>query len=143
VKLLKSKKGLIALPIVLLLVGFGAYTMFLKPKPVPPKKKIEGAVVALQKEFLVNLANGRYAKISVALVMPHTGGAAEGEGGGGGLPQEAAIRAVVTDELTGVPADELIERRSRRELVKALEKAIHAETDEEVEHVLLTDITVQ
>jgi flagellar FliL protein len=141
-KLLKNTKVLIALPLVLLLGGFGGYTMFLKPKPVPPKKKIEGAVVPMQKEFLVNLAGGRYAKISVALVMHHAASAAHGAGDAG-LPQEAAIRAVVTDELTGLDASELIERQRRHDLLETIEKAIHKHTDEEVEHVLLTDITVQ
>lgn len=140
-KLLKGKK-LLALPVVLLLVGFGAYTMFLKPKPVPPKMKIEGSVVALQKEFLVNLANGRYAKVSVALVMPHAAGAGHGAAEGG-LPQEAAVRAVVTDELTGLEAEALIARERRHELVETIRKAIRMHTDEEVEDVLLTDITVQ
>jgi flagellar FliL protein len=141
VKLLKGKK-LLALPVVLLLVGFGAYTMFLKPKPVPPKMKIEGSVVALQKEFLVNLANGRYAKVSVALVMPEVGGAAH-SALDGGLPQEAAVRAVVTDELTGLDASALIVRDRRHELIDTILKAIKLHTDEDVHDVLLTDITVQ
>lgn len=138
---MKSKKALFVLPVVLLLAGFMAYSMFLKPKPVPVKHKIEGTVVPLQQEFLVNLAGGRYAKISVALVM-------EGAAGGGhdptaGLPQEAAVRAVVTDELTGLPADDLVRRESRHRVVDDIRKAILKHTDEEVGDVLLTDITVQ
>jgi len=137
----KSKKVMFVLPVVLLLVAFLAYSMFLKPKPVPVKKKIAGTVVPLQKEFLVNLAGGRYAKISVALVM-------EGAAGGGheaaaGLPQEAAVRAVVTDELTGLPADNLVHREARHRVVEDIKKGIQKHTDEEVGDVLLTDITVQ
>ncbi|MFN8224924.1 MAG: flagellar basal body-associated FliL family protein [Gaiellales bacterium] len=135
------KKIMIIAPVVLLLVVFGAYTMFLKPKPVPPKKKIEGTVVPLQKEFLVNLAGGRYAKISVALVMEEAGGAAHGAAEG--LPQEAAIRAIVTDELTGLPADELVRRDARHHVVERIAKGIKKNTDEHVGEVLLTDITIQ
>jgi flagellar basal body-associated protein FliL len=129
----KSKKVMIILPVALLLVVFMAYTMFLKPKPVAPKKKIEGMVVPLQKEFLVNLAGGRYAKVSVALVMEGAGAATEGATG----------RAVVTDELTGLPADDLVGREARHRVVEQIRKGIMKHTDEEVGEVLLTDITVQ
>lgn len=137
-----KKKLVFILPVVLLLVVFMAYSMFLKPKPVPVKMKIEGMVVPLQKEFLVNLAGGRYAKLSIALVMEHAGAAAHGAGTEG-LPQEAAIRAIVTDELTGLPADELVHRESRHHVVERIAKGIKKHTDEHVGEVLLTDITIQ
>ena len=136
---MKSKKVMIILPVALLLAVFTAYTMFLKPKPVAPKKKIDGMVVPLQKEFLVNLAGGRYAKVSVALVMDGAAGAEAATG----LPQEAAVRAVVTDELTGLPADDLVGREARHHVVEQIKKGIMKHTDEEVGEVLLTDITVQ
>jgi flagellar FliL protein len=137
-----KKKLMILVPVLLLVVG-GVYKMVLAPKPVPPKKKIEGAVVALQKEFLLNLRGGRYAKVSVALVMPHAPAAGHGGGAEAGLPQEAAVRAIVTDKLTGLDASSLIERHGRHEVLEAIRKAIHKTTDEEVEEVLFTDITVQ
>jgi flagellar FliL protein len=139
-----KKKILIIAPVLLLLVLGGVYKTILAPKPVPVKKKIAGAVVPLQKEFLVNLDRGRYAKVSVALVMPH---APAGAHGGGtepaGLPQEAAVRAVVTDLLTGVNAEHLVSRDLRHALLLKIRKEIHHSTDEEVEEVLFTDITVQ
>ena len=137
---MKSKKVMFILPVALLLVVFMAYTMFLKPKPVTPKKKIEGMVVPLQKEFLVNLAGGRYAKVSVALVMDGAVGAAASTTG---LPQEAAVRAVVTDELTGLPADDLVGREARHRVVDRIKQGIMKHTDEDVGDVLFTDITVQ
>ena len=59
----------------------------------------------LPKEFLLNLADGHYAKLSVALVLPQTRSPAEGRPrwdatppeGYGPLEQEAAVRAVITD----------------------------------------------
>lgn len=138
-----KKKILIIVPVLLLVVG-AAYKMVLAPKPVPPKLKIEGAVVPLQKEFLLNLDGGRYAKVSIALVMPHA--PAAGHGGGteaAGLPQEAAVRAIVTDRLTGLSASWLIEREHRHDVLDQIRKAIDHKTDEEVEEVLFTDITVQ
>ncbi len=137
-----KKKLLIALPLILLIGAGVAYKLVLAPAPAVAPKKIEGSVVPLQKEFLVNLEGGRYAKVSVALVMPeaqaaHTGAEAAG------LPQEAAVRAVVTDTLTGLEADALIDRERRHQLLERIRKAIHGSTDEHVEHVLFTDITVQ
>jgi flagellar basal body-associated protein FliL len=136
-----KKKILILVPVLLLVVG-AAYKMVLAPKPVPPKKKIEGAVVPLQKEFLLNLDGGRYAKVSVALVMPTAPPAAEGSDPPP-LAQEAAVRAVVTDRLTGLAAASLIARGKRHELQDEIKKAIDKTTDEEVDEVLFTDITVQ
>jgi flagellar protein FliL len=137
---LRSKKALLLVPVLLLVAG-AAYKTVLAPKPKPVVKKIDGAVVPLQREFLLNLDGGRYAKISVALVMPGAAPAAEGEAAG--LPQEAAVRAVVTDELTGLDASALVVRDRRHALLERIRKAIDRSTDEEVEKVLFTDITVQ
>ena len=137
-----KKKILIAVPLLLVVLG-AAYKLVLAPKPPVVKHKIEGAVVPLQKEFLLNLDGGRYAKVSVALVMPHAPAAAHGGGEAAGLPQEAAVRAVVTDRITGISAAVLIHRERRHELLKEIRKQIAHTTDEEVDEVLFTDITVQ
>ena len=65
--------------------------------------------LAVLQEFLVTLAEGRYAKLSVGLVLPHDALAPEGAEGAeakppegyGPLAQEALVRAIVTDPLTG------------------------------------------
>lgn len=142
----KSKKKLILFPVVLLLVAGVGYKMFLAPAPVVPEKKIAGAVAALADEFVVNLADGHYGKVSVALVMaPVEGGGGGGHGGGDEivLEQAAAIRSIVTDHLTGIPKESLINRKERTELLEHILESIHHDTDEHVEGVLLTDITVQ
>ena len=59
------------------------------------------------------------------------------------LEQEAAVRAVVTDTLTGLPASWLILGAKRHKLQDEIKKAIDHTTDEEVNRVLFTDITVQ
>jgi flagellar FliL protein len=138
-----KKKIIIVVPVLLIAVA-GAYKLKFAPKPIPPKMKIEGTVVPMQKEFLVNLAQNRYAKVSVALIMaPAEGGAAGHGAADAGLPQEAAVRAIITDELTGIDGDALISREGREKVLHTLEKAIHKKTDEHVEKVLFTDITVQ
>ena len=57
--------------------------------------------------------------------------------------REAAVRALITDQLTGLDRRALIDRRERKKILKRLVKAIHHETDEHVAEVLFTDITIQ
>lgn len=136
-----KKKIIMVVP--LLLVAAVGYKMFLAPKPVPVKKKIEGSVTALQKDFLVNLADGQYAKVAVAVVTEEAAGAAHGETAGAGLAQEAAVRAIIIDELTGIPGEELVSREGRETLAKKIVKMIKKKTDEHIHEVLFTDVTVQ
>jgi flagellar FliL protein len=136
-----KKKLIILLPLLLVVAG-GAYKFVLAPKPMVKPPKIAGAVVPLQKDFLINLDGGRYAKVAVAVIMKDPAGAAHGATDGG-LPQEAAVRAIITDTLTGVHAEELIEPKARKEVLHHILEAIEKKTDEHVVQVLFTDITVQ
>ena len=137
-----KKKLIIVLPIVLLGALGGVYKLMLAPKPVQAKPKIAGSVVKLPDEFVLNLAGGHYGRVTVALVVEAHGGG-HGAVEGSGLAQEAAIRAIVTDELTGVERSELIDRKARQHVLETLAKRIKHETDEHVHHVLFTDIAVQ
>ena len=138
------------LPIVALVVLGGAYkTVLAKPAP-EPKPKVHGQVYVLPKEFLLNLDENRYAKLTVALVLPHEEpvAPAEAEGaappeGWGTLPQEAVIRNIVTDTLTGVSADRLIKASGREKLKKKLLAKIEKQSDVKVEDVMFTDVAVQ
>jgi flagellar basal body-associated protein FliL len=140
-----KKKLIIVLPVLLLVVAGGAYKFVLGPKPAaaaPPK--IDGVIAKLPQEFVLNLEGGHYGRVTVALVVPATEVAvAEGATESSGLEQEAAIRAIVTDELTGADRTELVERKARHELLEHLAKRLRKETDTEVDDVLFTDIAVQ
>ena len=59
------------------------------------------------------------------------------------VPQEPAVRAVITDRLTGVTASDLIDRPARHQLLADLRKDLLQATDDKVDQVLLTDVTVQ
>ena len=148
-----NKKVIIAV-LAMLLAGGGYKTVLAKPKAPAPKPKIEGTVYVLPKEFLVNLADGRYAKVSVGFVMApddHSTQPAESGGHGapsppegyGTMPQEAVVRDLVTDTVTDASADQLIDRRGRESLKQRLERAIAAHTDVKVDEVLFTDVAVQ
>lgn len=136
-----KKKLMILVPLLLVVVG-GAYKFVLAPKPIVKPPKIAGAVVALQEDFLVNLEGTRYAKVAVALIMKDPAGAAHAPGAGG-LPQEAVIRSIVTETLTGISPDMLIDPKHRKEVLHHILEGIEERTDEHVKHVLFTDITVQ
>jgi flagellar FliL protein len=143
-----KKKLMIVAPVLVVLLAVGAvYKVVLAPKPAPaPKPKIDGALVALEKEFLVNLAGGRYGKVSVALLIDAAHAPAAGGHGGGDAPalhQDAAVRSIITDHLTGLDADHLIERKPRQKLLKQLAHELHEHTDEHVKRVMFTDIAVQ
>jgi flagellar FliL protein len=149
---MKSKLKFI-IPIVLLLVGGGVYK-FVIAKPVAgPPAKIDGTVYVLPKEFLVNLSGGHFAKLGVGLVLSEKDtsiatAAANKEAvappdGFGPLPQEAAVRDIVTDTLTDRGDKDLIDRAGRERLKKRILRAIKAKTDVKAEDVLFTDVAVQ
>jgi flagellar basal body-associated protein FliL len=147
----------IIIPVLLLVVG-GVYKFVLAPKPVVPKPKIAGEVYVMPKDFLINLAGGKFAKLNAALVLK-TGylteaveAAAKASGakeagtppaGYGTLPQEAAVRSIITDSLTDINANRLVREKSRLRLQASVLKRLHHETDVEVEDVLFTDLAVQ
>jgi flagellar basal body-associated protein FliL len=136
------KKKLIALPVIVLLVAGVGYKMFLAPKPKPPKMKIEGTVVALDKEFIVNLTDGHYGKLSVALVVEGLHSASDGSAGAA-LPEEPVIRSIITDDLTGLSTADLIERAKRTAVIARILSDIKQRTDEKVTQVMFTDLAVQ
>jgi flagellar basal body-associated protein FliL len=136
-----KKKLLIVLPVVLLVAAGAAYKLVLAPKPVQAKPKVAGALWPITDPFLLNLAGGRYAKVSVALVLD--GVTPPAAGATLPVPQEPAVRAVITDRLTGVSASELIDRDARHQLLAELRKDLLHATDDKVDQVLLTDVTVQ
>ena len=146
------KKKLIIVVVVLLAVVGGAYKFVLaKPNSAEAKPKVDGNVYLLQKEFLVNLHDGRFAKLTAALVLAHddTSAAAGGHEaaappeGYGTMNQEAVVRAIITDDLTDVKAGDIIDREGREKLQDEILKDLKKQTDVKVEEVLFPDITVQ
>ncbi|HEX2084178.1 MAG TPA: flagellar basal body-associated FliL family protein [Solirubrobacteraceae bacterium] len=149
-----TKKKLIIIVSVALVAVVGGYKLGFAKEAKPAEAKIHGDVYVLGKDFLVNLADGHYAKLGIAIVVDH--GAAVPAGGGGHgaaapkppegygpLPQEAAVRDIVTDTLTDVDQGELTERAGREELKERILKRIKQGTDVPIHEVLFTDVSVQ
>ncbi|HVW17940.1 MAG TPA: flagellar basal body-associated FliL family protein [Solirubrobacteraceae bacterium] len=137
----------IALPVAVVAL-VAAYALVLH-KPAKQHARVAGEVYVLPKDFVVNLAADRFAKVSVALVLAPGHAAPSGaEGttppdGYGTLPQEALVRAIVTDELTGEPSDALIAAHGRSAVEQRIKRRILKTTDVDVDRVMLTDIAVQ
>jgi flagellar basal body-associated protein FliL len=112
-------------PIIVLVIALGGVYKFViaKPAAAKPKPKIEGQVYILGKEFLVNLADNRFAKLTVALVLNEKDTsvpAAGGEGGStvpegfGAMTEEAAVRDIITNDLTDAKDGDLITSKGRK-----------------------------
>jgi hypothetical protein len=143
-----SKKKLL-IPIVLLVVGLGAAHTMAKPSKAP-KLKIAGTIYVMPQTFLLNLSEGHYAKISVALDLApgqSTGASADGTTspteGPGTLPEEAVIREIVTNTVTGDSGGTLVDSHGRSAVRHRILVAIKHQTDVKVEAVLFPELTVQ
>ena len=130
------------LPVLLLV----AYTVT-KPKPHVVKPKIAGTIYVMPQTFLLNLSDGRYAKLSVALQLAGQSdgatAASAGTQGAGTLPEEPAIREIVTNAVTGQNGETLVSAKGRHGIQRAILSAIKSQTDVKVESVLIPEITVQ
>jgi flagellar basal body-associated protein FliL len=145
--MLKNKKIMLALALPILILGVG-YTMT-KPKPVN-KDKIKGTIYVMPKDFLVNLADGRYAKLTVALQLApgqsdgaSATAAASSEGSAGTLPEEPLVREIVTNLITGQSGEALVSIAGRLNVKRQILRTIDKQTDVKVEAVVFPDLTVQ
>jgi flagellar FliL protein len=143
-----KKKLIIGLVLVLAIGGYVAKTMLLKPKVVIPK--INGEIYVLPHQFTLNLADGRYATLTAALLL------APGQSDGstaastvasdaivGTLPEEAAVRDIITNIITAQPGSELTSVTGREHLKAQILKTIKKSTDDKVSGVMFTDVAVQ
>jgi flagellar basal body-associated protein FliL len=142
---MKGKLKFILPVLLLVLAGGGAYKFVLSgdgsAKKAPPPK-VAGELLALAPDFTVNLDGGHYGKVSVALELE--GGLPKAaEGAAPTLKENAVVRSIVTDDLTGLTTDELIQRQTRAKLLDNILKDLQSQTDEQVTHVFFTDVVVQ
>jgi flagellar FliL protein len=137
------------IPLVVLVVVGGVYKFVLANPAAQAKPKVEGIVYVLPKEFVINLADSHFAKLSVALVLPASQAPAAGAEGAtppegyGALEQEAAIRSVITDTITDATTRDLTGRKKRTKLREEVLKNIKGHTDVKPNDVLFTDVAVQ
>jgi flagellar basal body-associated protein FliL len=146
--MLKNKKLMLAVALPILILGIG-YKMT-RPKPVN-KDKIQGTIYVMPSPFLLNLADGKFAKITVALELAvgqsdgasAPAAASSGEGAAGTLPEEPLVREIVTNAVTNQNGEALISNQGRAVIKRQILKAITTQTDVKVTAVLFPDLTVQ
>lgn len=151
---MKKKKLLIPLVVLFVLAG-GAYT-FAKPKPVVKPPKINGTVYLLPQSFLCNLADGQYAKFSVALILAPgqsdgasaaAAAAADNSNSAGDvlgtLPEEAVIRDIITNIVTNQTSSTLVDATGRAHIKQEILQAINSQTDVKTSAVLIPDLAIQ
>lgn len=136
----------------LALVIFGGTYKFVLAKPAPlPKPKVAGEVYVLPKDFLLNLKDGKFVKLGVGLVFK-AGYVAAPAGGGeappaapegyGVLTQEAVVRDIITDVVSGSTSAQLVTSAGRKKIKKRILHRLETSTDVKVADVLLTDVAV-
>lgn len=138
-----KKKLMILVPLILLLGAGGTYEMVLKPKPKVVVPKLDGSLVSLGDPFTVNLLGGHYGRISVAVLVNPAPAAPADASAAVTLPENDAVRAIVTDDLTGVDANHLINRSERHDVLAKILADLKKSTDEPVTKVFFTDVAVQ
>lgn len=145
---MKGKMKLI-LPIVLLLaLAGGAAYKFVLAKPAnaaAAKPKVNGSLFALTPEFVVNLSDNHYGKVTVALLLKQAPTASELSvtATTPTLTEDPMIRSVITNDLTGATTNDLIGRSQRTALRTKILHDLQAATDVGVKGVLFTDVVVQ
>ena len=143
-------------PAIIAILALGGVYKFVIAKPsakAEPEPKVHGTVYMLEKEFLVNLADGRFAKLQVGLVLKPEDASTVVAGGHGAPPappegygamsQEGLVRDLVTGVLTDAKDKDLIEEKGREHLKEEILKELKKKTDVLVAEVLFSDLTVQ
>src|SRR5437588_2456260 len=143
-----KKKILIILPVLLLGGGYVAKAKLMPPKVVKPK--LAGEIYILPKQFMCNLQDGHYATLTVALELApgqSDGATAESAGASststvGTLPEEAVIRAIITNAITNDTSNALVTSGGRTGLQSQILSEIKGQTDVKVDQVFFTDVAV-
>jgi len=145
-----TKKKLIIILVVVLAGGGYAAKTFLLPKPKVPVMKIAGEIYVLPKGFTLNLADGRYATMTIGLVLgigqtdgATAAGATTSPAGIGTLPEEPAVRAIITNVITNDSSPALLTASGRKGVQTAILSAIKSTTDVKVTGIMFTDLAVQ
>jgi flagellar basal body-associated protein FliL len=142
------KKLIPILAVVILAGGYAGYT-FAMPHKKPPVPKVNGTIYILPKQFTLNLQGGQYATVTVALLLAPTQsvGATDPSNppptGFGSLPEEAVVRAIITNAMTDQPTSALLTSAGRAKLQSNILHMIKTQTDDVITKIYLTDIAVQ
>ena len=105
----------------------------------------------MPKGFTINLTDGHYATMTIALDLApgqsdganKTNAGSTTPAGFGTLVQEPVIRAIITNDITSEPSTVLLSDRGRNKLRKEILHDIKKQTDTKVGNLFFTDLAVQ
>jgi flagellar FliL protein len=140
-KRLSLRRLLLGAAAVLLLAGLGGagYWWFAVRTPPPPPPPKPGAVVTME-PISLNLADGHYLKIGIALQLVYSAG--EGKGGTKGPDGSQALDLLIKT-FTGRTMAELNDPARRDALTDDLQLAVEEAYHGEVMDVFLTEFVMQ
>jgi len=144
-------KKKILIPLLVVILGAGAFEYKSMKKAPVVHMKIAGITYVLPTPFLANLNDGRYAKLTVGLELAigQTDGVTAANAGAtssdgiGTLPEEPEIRAIVTNVITNSSSQALIAAAPRAQIEQKILTLIRQQTDVKVNAVIFTDLAVQ
>jgi flagellar protein FliL len=145
-----KKKLMIILPVLLLGGGYEAKAKLMPPKVVKPK--IAGEIYILPHQFMCNLQGGHYATFTIALELApgQSDGSSAASAGDvsstsvvGTLPEEAVIRAIITNLITNQTENTMVSSTGRAGLTQQILTDIKTQTDVKVDELYFTDVAVQ
>lgn len=146
-----DKKKLIILLVVILAVGgFGA-KKFLLPKKAVAKPIVTGTLYVLPKGFTINLTDGHYATMTVALELApgQSDDATKANAGSttpagfGTLTEEPIIDAIITGDVTDQSSKTLLSASGRNVIRKQILHDIKKQTDVKVNNLYFSDLAIQ
>src|SRR5579875_3220800 len=143
---MKKKLLIPIIVVVVAVVGFAGYSFAMPKKHTKPK--VDGTIYVLPKQFTLNLKGGQYATLTVALLLAPgqsvgvTSASNPPPTGFGSLPEEAVIRAIITNDVTDQPASALISNSGRKALEAKILSDIASQTDTKVSAIYFTDLAV-
>lgn len=125
-----KKKKLIVIALALVVAGAAGWWFFLKPSP--PKEPEPGEVMTME-PIQINLADGHYLRIGVALQL-----SAEAHEADGSKALDATIGL-----FSGLEKEELVKAGQREELKHELEEKLHEHYHGDVLEVYFTEFVTQ
>ena len=93
------------------------------------------SIYVLSDDVVADLAGGGYASVTVGLELQSGAETAE--------TQTAIVREIVTNDLTGIGREDLLDAERRDYLKLKLARDIRKHTDIDLDAVLLTDLTMR
>ncbi|MGQ0843560.1 MAG: flagellar basal body-associated FliL family protein [Sporichthyaceae bacterium] len=138
-----AKKKKIAIAVVLLVALGAAYLFVLKPKPAATTGPPEPGIVVQLDPLTLNLADGHYLKLSMALQFTAAASAGGGHGGAAEEPDGSQALDIAIAQLSNRKVAELNSAAARKKAKAALLEAVAKAYHDDVMDIYFTEFVMQ